>query len=267
MRGKSRFRWLVLMLVVVNCFLAAVYTGSAQEDPLLMQQNAEEHVLRFEPSAIYVVAMVYMLKMELGEVEVTQVTTASITSKAQIGVSAEIDVQRPAGTSVANGGTDNVGTQAVGELLLTYTIDNTAGSSRLTITGVTASSLVNSSGFSVGTTLPLVVAVGATEELQVSFDVTTAGAFSLAVDIDNNDFDEDPYNFTIQGTGTGLGDVDTDGKIDVLDIRLCYQIALGVIEGTSAQRIQADFDGDGDVDMDDATALAEHVIGMGEASV
>jgi hypothetical protein len=60
----------------------------------------------------------------------------------------------------------------------------------------------------------------------------------------------------------GLGDVDGSGTVDVLDVRLCLQIALGVIDGTLAQREQADMDGDGDVDMDDARALARLIIGM-----
>jgi len=69
-------------------------------------------------------------------------------------------------------------------------------------------------------------------------------------------------NFTIQETGIARGDVDDDGAIDVIDARLCLQIALGVIEGTPEQREQADVDGDGDVDMDDARALARSIIGM-----
>jgi len=50
--------------------------------------------------------------------------------------------------------------------------------------------------------------------------------------------------------------------IDVLDVRLCLQIATGYLQGTSAQRAAADVDQDGDVDMDDATALAEYVAGI-----
>jgi len=71
---------------------------------------------------------------------------------------------------------------------------------------------------------------------------------------------------TNQDDETAPGDVDIDGKIDVLDVRLCLQIALGAIEGTAAQRAAADYDGDGDVDLDDAIALAEYVIGIGGAA-
>jgi len=60
----------------------------------------------------------------------------------------------------------------------------------------------------------------------------------------------------------GAGDVDGDGIINLLDIRICLQIVTGVISGTAAQRTAADVDGDGDVDLADAQLLAEYVIGI-----
>jgi len=56
--------------------------------------------------------------------------------------------------------------------------------------------------------------------------------------------------------------VNGDGKIDILDVRLCLQIAEGVIPGTAAQRQQADVDGDSDVDLTDTQLLAEYIIGI-----
>jgi len=58
------------------------------------------------------------------------------------------------------------------------------------------------------------------------------------------------------------GDVNGDGVIDLLDVRLCAQIAQGYIPGTPQQHAAADVDGDGDVDMDDARILAEFIIGI-----
>jgi len=113
----------------------------------------------------------------------------------------KIDVQRPAGTSIADGGTDNVGNQTVGTVNLTYTIDNTAGTAQLNVTAVTASNYVNSSGFAVVTALPLNVAAGGTATLDVRFNVNAAGAFSFDMDIVNNDSNENPYDIAIQGTG------------------------------------------------------------------
>jgi len=60
----------------------------------------------------------------------------------------------------------------------------------------------------------------------------------------------------------GLGDVNGDAIIDLIDVRLCTQIVTGYIPGTPQQRAAADVDGDGDVDMDDATILAEFIIGI-----
>jgi len=58
------------------------------------------------------------------------------------------------------------------------------------------------------------------------------------------------------------GDVNGDGVIDLLDVRLCTQIAQGYITGTADQRAAADVDSDGDVDTDDVTILSEYVLGI-----
>jgi len=178
----------------------------------------------------------------------------------------EIDVQHPAGTSIADGGTDNVGNRTVGTVNLTYTIYNSEGNTLLAVLDATASNYVNSSGFSVGTALPLYVAAGGTATLDVTFNVTAAGAFSFDMDIDSTDADEDPYDITVSGNGTpgvyGKGDVNGDGVIDLLDVRLCAQIAQGILTGTPAQRAAADVDDDGDVDETDAQILAEFIIGI-----
>ena len=67
---------------------------------------------------------------------------------------------------------------------------------------------------------------------------------------------------TIFAEGTVLGNVNGDGVIDVLDVRLCLQIATGFIEGTGAQQAAADVDQDGDVDLTDAQILAEYIVGI-----
>jgi len=62
--------------------------------------------------------------------------------------------------------------------------------------------------------------------------------------------------------GYAKGDVNGDGLIDLLDVRLCLQIADGILTPTAAQRGAADVDGDGDVDRTDAEILSEYIIGM-----
>ena len=124
----------------------------------------------------------------------------------------EIDVQRPAGTSISDGGSDNIGNQNVGAVNLTYTIDNSAGTDQLEVTAVTVSNLTNCSGFTVVTGLPLNIAAGAAADLQISFNVDAIGAFSFDMDISNNDADENPYDIAVSGS---VADSDNDGITDV----------------------------------------------------
>jgi len=60
--------------------------------------------------------------------------------------------------------------------------------------------------------------------------------------------------------GSAPGDINGDGKKDVLDVRLCLQIATGFLQGTAQQRAAANVDGDSDVDLDDAEWLANYII-------
>jgi len=60
----------------------------------------------------------------------------------------------------------------------------------------------------------------------------------------------------------GLGDVDGSGTVDVLDVRIVMQAALGIVALTPEQETAADVDEDGDVDRTDAEILAEYVIGL-----
>jgi len=61
-----------------------------------------------------------------------------------------------------------------------------------------------------------------------------------------------------------VGDIDGDGIVGLVDVRLCAAIAKGERDATAAEREQADVDGDGDVDMDDAIALSEFILGWRE---
>jgi hypothetical protein len=61
---------------------------------------------------------------------------------------------------------------------------------------------------------------------------------------------------------TTLGDVNGDGKINVIDARLAQQHADGVITLSGMQLLAADVDQDSAVDSDDATAIAKKGIGL-----
>ncbi|MEA3349154.1 MAG: choice-of-anchor D domain-containing protein, partial [Chloroflexota bacterium] len=130
------------------------------------------------------------------------------------GIAPEIDVQRPAGTAnaIPDGGNDDLGNQSPGTQTLTYTVDNSAGSDQLSVAGVTAANLTNTSNFALNTAMPLDVAAGATGSFDISFDVDANGAFSLDIAIADNDSDENPYDITIQGTGQTLPEIKVQGN-------------------------------------------------------
>ncbi|MDM8536732.1 FG-GAP-like repeat-containing protein [Desulfobacterales bacterium HSG17] len=115
--------------------------------------------------------------------------------------SPEIDIQRPAGISIADGSADDIGTQNTGTVHLSYTIDNTAGDGQLDITAVTPSNMINADNFTIVTSLPLSVAAGTTGSLDISFGVAAVSVFSLDMALDNNDSDEKPYDISISGSG------------------------------------------------------------------
>jgi hypothetical protein len=91
-----------------------------------------------------------------------------------------------------------------GSVTRTFTIFNT-GSGALTLSGspLVAISGTDAADFTV-TVLPTatVAATSGTTTFQVKFDPTTAGTKDAVVTIANNDSDEGPYTFSIEGAGT-----------------------------------------------------------------
>ncbi len=124
----------------------------------------------------------------------------------------EIDVQRPASIPIADGGTDNLGDQAPGTINLTYTIDNSAGGAQLDVTDVTAPAMTNANNFNVSTAMPLNIAAGGTDTVEIVFDVDALGAFTVDMEIANNDSNENPYNIQITGTGAAVPEIDVLGN-------------------------------------------------------
>ena len=146
----------------------------------------------------------------------------------------------------------------------TFTIKNTGtGNLSLTDTPKVQVAGTNAADFTV-TVQPAspVADGGGTTTFTVCFAPSAAGTRSATISIANDDADENPYNFAIRGTGVNKGDVNGDGAVNILDARLCLQIARGVIEGTPEQRQQADMNGDGEVTLTDAQLLADFVIGI-----
>jgi len=74
----------------------------------------------------------------------------------------------------------------------------------------------------------------------------------------------DPHSLVVGSEAAILGDVNSDSNIDLHDVRLCLQIAVGAVTGTALQREAADVNGDGDVDESDVRILAEYVLRIRE---
>gem|GEM_PF-2460972 len=131
------------------------------------------------------------------------------TSSASLTVaSPEIDLQRPAATSLADGGSDAQGSVAVGvQQVLTYTVENT-GTATLTLSGTPSSAAAsNVSVDSISAPGTSSLAASASTTFTVAYTPTAAGAFSFELDVDSDDADEGTYDLTISGTATGSAEI------------------------------------------------------------
>jgi trimeric autotransporter adhesin len=110
----------------------------------------------------------------------------------------EIDVSR-AGTPVADGATDDVGTlnTGVGNNVI-YTITN-SGTADLSVTGVNISAVVNCTA-SVSAAPAGTVAPAGSTTFTLLVTPATNGPFSFTISIDNDDADENPYDIDVIGT-------------------------------------------------------------------
>ena len=91
---------------------------------------------------------------------------------------------------------------ASGSLAHTFTIDN-SGTADLTLSPVVIAGDVGDFTLTAAPGSP--VTAGGSTTFTITFNPTAAGLRSATVSIANNDADENPYNFSIQGTGTVVG--------------------------------------------------------------
>jgi mucin-19 len=85
-----------------------------------------------------------------------------------------------------------------GTISKTFTIQN-LGSSNLTLSAPVIAG-TNASEFTVSAALTSPVAAGGSTTFTITFDPAAAGTRVATISITNNDSDENPYNFSIQGT-------------------------------------------------------------------
>ncbi|MFT5526170.1 MAG: hypothetical protein ACI9HK_004143 [Pirellulaceae bacterium] len=105
------------------------------------------------------------------------------------------DATPDAADGTAFGGVDEV----VGLSTQTFTIENT-GTADLTVGAITISG-VNASEFVVSSSPSALVAPAGTTTFTIDFDPSQTGLRAATVSIANNDATENPFNFSIQGTG------------------------------------------------------------------
>jgi len=99
-----------------------------------------------------------------------------------------------------------------GSIIRTFTIRNTGGSA-LNLTGSPKVQIIGSSNFTV-ITQPIspVAAGGGTTVFQIRFAPTSTGLKTATILIYNNDSDENPYDFVIQGTGASVPEIEVLGN-------------------------------------------------------
>lgn len=111
-------------------------------------------------------------------------------------------------------GTDNTLFATVvipGSQAKVFRIENT-GNAVLNITSITMVGGNNTDFVVSGITLPTTIAAGASLDFTVTFTPGGAGVRNTTVTIANNDANENPYNFLIQGNGTLVASVEMNVK-------------------------------------------------------
>ncbi|MFO7890213.1 MAG: choice-of-anchor D domain-containing protein, partial [bacterium] len=138
------------------------------------------------------------------------------------GLAPEIDVQGNS-VSISDGDTSpdaaddtEFGTADIntGSVTHTFTIEN-QGTSDLKLTGTPIVQLsgAHASDFSVSQQpASSTISSGGTVTFQITFDPSTTGLREANISIANSDSDENPYNFSIQGTGTSGPEMDVLGN-------------------------------------------------------
>ena len=98
----------------------------------------------------------------------------------------------------------------------TFVIQN-LGSAALTIGTVTLGG-TNAADFSIVTSPAASVAPGSSTTIVLKFDPSAIGPKTATISIVTNDSDENPYNFSLSGTGSLYNDSDGDGITDETDV-------------------------------------------------
>src|SRR6185503_9953138 len=100
-------------------------------------------------------------------------------------------------------------------LVRTFTIMN-SGTANLTLGGVTVSG-PHAADFAVSVQPAATVAPDGSTAFQVTFDPSASGLRNATLSFTNNDLDENPFNFSIRGTGTAPEIAVTGNSVNIAD--------------------------------------------------
>jgi len=154
------------------------------------------------------------------------------------GVAPEINV-RQGSTNLLSG----TGTYAYGGILvgssssaITFTVDN-QGTSNLNLTGTPKVAITGTDAamFAVGTQPTSPVAPAGTTTFTITFSPTSAGAKTATVTIANDDTDENPYTFSLTGTGIAPEINVRQGVTDLPDGTGSYNFGFVLVGSSSAE--------------------------------
>lgn len=166
------------------------------------------------------------------------------------GVEPEIDVQRPAGTSIPDGSTDSYGSIAAGvSNMFTYFIVN-GGNATLNLTGTPAVNIQNVVNATVNVTLqPSSTALAPAALAPFDLDVTpNLGAFSFEIVITNNDANEGNYTIMVAGNGATTPEIDVKDSVGT-DVFEGGVFTLGNIAPGSTDTLTLTIENNGNADL------------------
>jgi hypothetical protein len=187
-------------------------------------------------------------------------------------VAPEMDVQGKS-SSIADGDTTPSGSDDTdfgstdisgGSVDHTFTIENT-GSAALNLTGTPEVAIVGTHAADFSVTAPPTSPVapgGGTTTFSVSFNPSAVGLRQATISIANDDPDENPYDFAIQGTGTALmeGDVTLNQQTRVSDAMFIAQYLVKLRTLDADQLECGDTTDDGNVSISDAMHIAQWLV-------
>ena len=114
----------------------------------------------------------------------------------------EISVEQVVNVTIPDGGFFDFGNVGISSVVVTknFTIKNT-GTAALNLTGTPLVSLSGSSSFTLQVQPSTPLLVGGSTTFGVVFDPASTGLHRATVNIANDDLDEGPFSFTLEGTG------------------------------------------------------------------